>query len=212
MVSAPIIIDIVGSRTIADRAALHEQILSIFDRVESALPSRVPLWATVGDEFQIVYDSLDHAIAATALARLLSTGDVDLRFGIGLGEIRTIASGTRGPIDDGPGWYHAREALDELTRLQSHGHPWLRTWVSIDDAAYDHCPQLARALLTSRDHTISRMGIKDKRMTAAWLMGATQQEIAREEKMSQAAISQRLETSGGTAILHVTNILNVESP
>ena len=164
------------------------------------------LWATVGDEFQVVYGELSEAIRATAIARLMSTPEADLRFGIGYGEVRTLARGALGPIDDGSGWYRARLALQEVERMQAHGYPWLRTWAALSDE--DSTEQsVTRAHLTARDHIIGRMKAKEKRIAASWLSGANQKEIAREEKISQPAVSQKLEVSGGAVLAHAHDVL-----
>lgn len=201
VVVAPVIIDLVGSRHVEDRKAVQAQMREVFMRVDSIVAPVHPLWATVGDEFQVVYSNAPDALQATAAIRLLSSGKFDCRFGIGQGEIRTIEEGELGPIDEGEGWYRARLALEEAERMQSHGYPWLRTWAAFTEEGREDLNQtLARAHLTTRDHIISRMKAKESRIAAAWLLGVTQKEIAREEKISQAAVSQKLEVSGGAAL------------
>lgn len=208
---APVIIDIVGSRHLEDREAAQAQIREAFGRVERRVAPVRSLWATVGDEFQIVYSTVADAVRATAIVRLLADGEFDCRFGIGYGSIRTIEEGEFGPIDDGEGWYRARLALEEAERMQSHGHPWLRTWATlIDEGRTESEQSVTRAHLTTRDHIISRMKAKECRIAAAWLLGSTQKQIASEEKVSQAAVSQKLEISGGTALAHADYLLTSE--
>lgn len=205
---APVIVDIVGSRGLDDRRAAQDAIRQTFSQVDRHLSPARPLWATVGDEFQVVYDDLADAVSATALVRLLSAGRFDCRFGIGLGPIRTLEQGEVGPIDDGDGWYRARRAIDSVERLQSRGHPWLRTWAVLGDD--DPRAALVQSHLTTREHIITRLKAKESRITAASLTGTTQVDIARSEKMSQSAVSQRLNTSGGAALLHAERILRSE--
>lgn len=207
VVASPVIIDVVDSRKLPDRAQAHQMILKTFTRVDEAVFPTRKIWATVGDEFQVVYATLNEALKASALARLLLPEGIDLRYGIGKGEIRTITETDSGPIDDGPGWYRARDALDHATDLQGRGHPWLRTWAIIDSTQNHMNQSITQAHLTTRDHLIWRMTTRERRITAAWLEGKTQQEIARAEKMSQAAISQRLVTCGGRALAHALTAL-----
>lgn len=204
---APVILDIVGSRQVADRPALQAAIHAAAERVAEAIPPATELWATVGDEFQVVYRTLPEALRATALMRLWGQGQFDCRYGIGLGQIRTISRGPRGPIDEGEGWERARLALTEVERMQSHGSPWLRTWAVGAEPAPLTC-----SYLTTRDHIISRMKAREARIAAQWLAGATQTEIARAEKISQAAVSQRLDTSGGSALAQADRILIGDPP
>ncbi len=204
--AAPVIIDIVGSRNLADRKGMQKQIHAIFSRVDEAIAPRRELWATVGDEFQVVYASASEAVRATAIARLLCTQEADLRFGIGYGEVRTVARGEFGPIEDGSGWYRARLALQEVERMQAHGYPWLRTWATFGEEQGSE-QSLTRTHLTTRDHIISRMKAKEKRIAASWLSGVSQREIARAEKISQSAVSQKLDISGGASLAHSYHIL-----
>lgn len=208
-VVAPVIIDLVGSRYLEDRKTVQSQIREEFARVDPIVPPTRPLWATVGDEFQVIYRSVSDAFRATAVIRLLASGRFDCRFGIGQGDVRTIEEGERGPIDEGEGWYRARLALEEAERMQAHGYPWLRTWATFVDEDRDDLSQtMARAHLTARDHIISRMKAKEARIAAAWLLGARQKDIAREEKISQSAISQKLEVSGGAALAQADHVFH----
>ena len=64
---------------------------------------------TVGDEFQGSYPSVGGAIDAALTIRLAVAPDIDVRFGIGWGAV-TVLDATTG-IQDGPGWWTAREAI-----------------------------------------------------------------------------------------------------
>ena len=207
MSPAPVILDIVGSRRSPDRAALQAEIHAAAEEVAEAIPPLEGLWATVGDEFQVVYRTLAEALRATALMRLIGGGRFDCRYGIGVGDVRTIDRGPRGPIEEGPGWERARRALEEVTRMQAHGSPWLRAWAVLDDGAPGLAAQVTAAYLTSREHIISRLKAREARIAAAWLAGATQTEIARAEKISQTAVSQRLQASGGAALAQAERVL-----
>lgn len=220
--AVPVIIDLVGSRVLSDRHVAQSHVRQVFELIEPVAPAHVPLWATVGDEFQVVYHRLDHALRATALVRLLAEGAFDCRFGIGVGPIRTIEQGPKGPIDEGEGWYRARHALDECERMQTHGQPWMRTWATLTDpttqpvkpanlpAGTPNTEKAVQAYLMTRDHVIGRMKAKESRIAAAWLMGVPQQEIARQEKLSQPGVSSRLANSGGTAIVQADRIFSNE--
>lgn len=202
---APTIVDIVDSRSLTDRRGVQSAIREVFSQIHQHIPPVRDLWATVGDEFQAVYRTAPEALRATALVRLLAAGRFDCRFGVGVGPVRTIEEGEAGPIDDGDGWYRARLALEEVERMQSHGYPWIRTWITL--ANDDPTQASLRAHLTTREHIINRMKAMESRITASTLMGITQVEIARAEKVSQSAVSQKLDLSGGSALLHAERSL-----
>ena len=65
-----LLVDIVDSRALADRAHAQSAILDAFQAAARDIPVAVPLWATVGDEFQAVFATAADAARATALVRL----------------------------------------------------------------------------------------------------------------------------------------------
>ena len=96
---ATLIGDVVGSRQTADRAALHRRLAEGLAEVASTATD--PPAFTVGDEFQGSYPSVGAAIDAALGIRLDVGPDIDVRFGIGWGEV-TILDPSTG-IQDGPG-------------------------------------------------------------------------------------------------------------
>ena len=72
------------------------------------------LRVTVGDEFQGTYATLGEAVEAALRVRLALLPEVDTRFGLGRGEV-TVLDARRG-IEDGPGWWAARAAIEEVDR------------------------------------------------------------------------------------------------
>src|SRR4051812_21425360 len=105
---ATLIGDVVGSRTAADRRALHRTLTSALEAIASNAVD-APAF-TVGDEFQGSYASVGDAIAAALELRLAVAPDVDVRFGIGWGGATMLDPDTG--IQDGPGWWAAREAIE----------------------------------------------------------------------------------------------------
>ena len=73
--------------------------------VEADQPLAVqPLTPTVGDEQQGVYRELGDAMTALLMIQLRLPDGIAFRFGIGVGEVRAVAS-VHGELADGPGWY-----------------------------------------------------------------------------------------------------------
>ena len=105
---ATLIGDVVASRQTADRSALHRRLTKGLAVVASTATD--PPAFTVGDEFQGSYPSVGAAIAAALEIRLGVGPDIDVRFGIGWGDV-TILDPSTG-IQDGPGWWAAREAIE----------------------------------------------------------------------------------------------------
>ncbi|EPH14773.1 MULTISPECIES: SatD family protein [Dermabacter] len=119
--------DIVNSRD-HNRTALHEHLTSALNAIQT--PSHERLHPTVGDEIQGVFATHGDALRATHILRLhLREHDIDIRFGIGAGEIRIIDEGAG--IQDGSAWWAAREALERTEELaQTSGFSGIRTGLS----------------------------------------------------------------------------------
>lgn len=200
-IGVALIVDIVGSRDLADRPAAQQAILDAFARAHETRPFPQPLAPTVGDEFQAVFDDVPHAVWATAVGRLLLPEGVDCRFGLGLGEIRDVGPGIRGTVQDGSAWWRARAAIEEAHAREDRRNPYLRTWFDGDGAGE------VNALLLLRDHAIDGMRARERRIAAAALLGRSQVEIARAEGVTQSAVSQSLRRSGAAALVAADIVL-----
>ena len=141
--------DIVGSRRLNDRAGAQERIGTVLREVSPAVRPVQDLEATVGDEFQGAFRTVGDAALAALLVRLALLPDVDVRCGLGYGEV-TVHDGDRRPLlQDGPGWWSARDALDALSRPRRAAE---RTWYVGPDAGR------VNAFLLTRDALVDRLG------------------------------------------------------
>lgn len=96
-------------------------------------------------------------------------------------------------LQDGSAWWAARAAINRAHDVQDSSNPFIRTWfmahASVESSFPSHCQTCINALLSLRDHAILKLSARHRRITAALLLGKTQVEIARAEKLSQQAIS-----------------------
>lgn len=106
--------DLIASRDSGDRAALHAALTAALEATNEAVEAITPLKVTVGDEFQGAYGRLGDALRATHLVRLALTGTAGVRFGLGFGGVRVLDA-ERG-LEDGPAWWAARDAINEVER------------------------------------------------------------------------------------------------
>lgn len=195
-----LIVDIVDSRLLVRRDQAQAAVLDAFADASHDVPVEVPLWATVGDEFQAVFATTGQAVRVTALMRLLFPPELDCRFGIGEGDMREVDSGARAPIYDGSAWWRAREAIDRVESDQERATPYVRTRLVGDKAEAERVAAVNAHLLL-RDHLIDTMSARSRRLAAGALRGATQSELAARERISQSAVSQNLRRSGGAALI-----------
>jgi len=206
---AAVTADIVGSRSLPDRASAQRRLEAAIDRVAEALPVAVrPMRATVGDELQGVYPHLRAALATTLLVRLALPDDVDVRFGIGLGEIEDIPS-QGGDLSEGPAWWAARAAIEKVEELARREFRQARTWVvqaaeegdATADAGAPDLVRIANAGLLTRDRIVGRWSGRVRRLVYGRIMGTLQAELAEAEGITQSAVSQTLSTAGAAAVI-----------
>ncbi|WP_221585168.1 SatD family protein [Microbacterium sp. G2-8] len=188
----PIIADIVASRDAADRDAVQGDIERAAGLVEKVRPRAKRGWrATAGDEFQAVYGSLADALVATLAIQLALPEGSACRFGIGMGEVHPVESSLADEIEDGPGWWSARAAVE---RAEEVGRPGdARTWFAPHETAGRDAEQTAgvvNAYLRLRDEVVSGMSDRARNVTFAIWHGEYQKDVAEREGISQAAVSQ----------------------
>ncbi|WP_232680220.1 SatD family protein [Nocardioides sp. R-C-SC26] len=199
--------DVVASRDVADRPGLHRRLEAALGEVDATTTCRVAI--TVGDEYQGHASSLGAAIAAATRMRLALLPDVDVRHGIGIGATEVLDAATG--VEDGPGWWAARAAIEAAERDAARpATRAVRTTVACAatatagagasaavGAAAD--PALTAALL-ALDDLIGRMDPRSLSVLRGLMDGMTQVELAVAEQVSASAISQRIrQDSIGTA-------------
>ena len=203
-----VIADIVGSRDLPDRAQAQRTFTDVLARAGEGLALLQSPYATVGDEFQAIADSLGTALTLTLRTQLLLPGALSLRFGVGAGETREVGAADGAAVQDGSAWWLAREAIDCAHAAQDAGLDFVRTRVRLDagapedragsaacGTAREH-EQMANAMLTLRDQTVQRMRERPRRLLGHLLMGATQVEAAVAEGVTQSAVSALVRGTG----------------
>ena len=196
---ATLIGDVVGSRTFADRRALHRRVTAALASVaENAVDAPA---LTVGDEFQGAYQTVGLAIDATLTLRLTLAPHVDVRFGLGWGAVTALDE--ESGIQDGPGWWAARAAIEWTAATQQQpGMTQVRTAFRNDTGAGAD-PRAINAALMCRDHLLGSLDERSLRILAGMRAGRTKKELAMEEGISASAVSHRAGRSGLDLLLAV---------
>ncbi len=174
--------DVVRSRDLDDRGGAQTRLGQVLADVNGIVETEQELEATVGDEFQGAFASVGEATRAALLVRLALRPEIDVRCGIGHGEVTVHDASRRPLLQDGPGWWTARDALEVLGRPR---RATSRTWYDGPDA------DRVNAFLVTRDTLVDRLGDRAQRMLALALRGAPQSEIAEQESISKSAVSQQ---------------------
>lgn len=201
---AAVIGDIVGSRRLPDRAAAHAQLEAALHEVAAQVTIRPPR-VTVGDEFQMVCADLAEAVDIAFRVHLRLLPHVDTRFGIGFGPADLLDPA--GVIEDGPGWWAARAAIEAAEdEAERAGLEHIRTLVRAAEGAAEGAASPAEvgalcAALRCRDHLVGSLDERSLRILEGLMSGATQLEIADREGISPSAVSQRVRKHGLAVVL-----------
>ena len=176
---ATVVGDLVSSRTREDRAGLHTRFAAAIEEVNAERAPVLPLRIQAGDEFQGRFATRGEALSAVLRLRLLLAPDVECRYGVGWGPLSVLDERTG--VEDGPGWWLARDAIDAV-----HASRERRTAYRGPDQ------ELLEAVLLGRDALLARLDARSVRILQGLLAGRTQRELAEELGVSASAISQRV--------------------
>ncbi len=198
---ATLIGDVVGSRRVADRSGEHHALNSALRDV--AANAIHPPAFTVGDEFQGSYPTVGAAIGAALSLRLAVAPGLDVRFGIGWGAM-TVLDADAG-IQDGPGWWAAREAIEWTAAAQRQpGLALVRTSFRGEQRTD---VDAVNAALICRDHLIGSLDERSLRILKGLLSNHTKKDIAAAEDISASAVSQRAGRDGLDLIVRASQYL-----
>jgi hypothetical protein len=207
---ATLIGDVVASRTVFDRAGLHDRLSRLVERGNAELRPLTPLRITVGDEYQGTFATVGAALHAALWLRLHFQEAADLRHGVGWGPVAVLAEEPR--VEDGPGWWAAREAVD-AARAEAE-RPVLRFARTSYRRAADvpgPDPAAVNAALLCRDQMVGSLttkgGGRSMRLLVGMLEGRNQNDLARDEGISASAVSQRVRNDGLGALLAADEML-----
>ena len=176
---ATVVGDLVASRSRGDRAELHTRFAAALDHVNATEAPVVPLRIQAGDEFQGRFATRGHALGAVLRLRLWLAPDVECRYGVGWGPLTVLDRRTG--VEDGPGWWLARDAIDAV-----HASRTRRTAYRGPDQ------ELIEAVLLGRDALLARLDARSVRILQGLLEGISQRDLAEELGVSASAISQRV--------------------
>jgi hypothetical protein len=208
-VAVLVIGDVVASRQLPEQrrllAGLAHAVAELTD-ARSAAP-------TTGDEFQAVYPDLPTAIRSLAGLRLRlldeppADAPVELRIGLGVGEVvGGPPADAAAPGQSGPGWWHARAALDHVTTPR-RAWPPVRWWVEGEGELAPY-----RAVLIALDTIASRFDATDVSLARGLLVGRTARQLADDQGITPQSVAGRLHDHGVYGWIRTLETLTQEAP
>jgi hypothetical protein len=200
MLTATLIGDVVASRSAGDRAGLHERLTGLLARINESCPPTTPLRITIGDEFQGAYATVGQALQASLRLRVGLLPHHDVRHGLGWGEVSVLQEAPR--VEDGSGWWAARDAIHAVQEAQEHpGQRFRSTMFRAAEGTGGPDPDLVDAALLLRDATVGGLSERSVSVLRGLLDGRAQREIAGELDISPSAVSQRVRSDGLAAVV-----------
>jgi DNA-binding NarL/FixJ family response regulator len=130
--------------------------------------------------------------------------EFDVRHGIGWGPTTVLSDAPR--VEDGPGWWAAREAIGAVAGTSAPGA--LRTaYRRAPEGASGPEPAAINAALVSRDALLAAASPRSWGVLRGLLTGMSQREIADLEGISPSAVSQRVRRDGLDALVATDDLL-----
>jgi DNA-binding transcriptional LysR family regulator len=198
--SATLIGDLIGSRIAEDRGALHARLAQALAEVNDRFQPTTPLRITVGDEYQGTFATVGAALQSALRLRLALLPDHDVRQGLGWGPVRVLEPEPR--VEDGPGWWAARDALSRVEVAERRpGSRDRRTAFAVADDVEGRDPAATEALLTLLDSALARLSPRSLSVLRGLMSGTSQREIASRLGVSPSAVSQRVRSDGLAALV-----------
>ena len=196
---AAVIGDVIGSRQAVNRSGMQKRLETALAAVNLATEPVQSLTTTIGDEFQGMFRTVAEAIDASFRLRILLAGKLDVRMGIGWGTLRTRDPERIPYGQDGPCWWRARDALEELARTErSNQEPTSLRTVCRTGTSQEGS---FNAILVLRDQILSGIDEQDATILDSLLGGAAQQDAASRLGINKSSVSRRMQRHGLAALL-----------
>lgn len=189
--SVVLIGDLIGSRDVIERSDLHRRLSSALEDVNGRWGTDLRI--TAGDEYQGTVPSLGAASAITLALRLSLLPTHDVRHGIARGATAVLDAGSQ--IEDGPGWWAARAAIDTAERRAERAAT-RSSRTAYRSADPDEPVGAVEAAFLARDELVGRLDARSLSVLRGLMSARTQRDLAEDQGVSASAISQRIRRDG----------------
>jgi len=191
--------NMIDSKDVADQISLKKNLEEVFDEINEKYGADLALHfiQTNANEFQsLLSDS--HRILEIIDRIRIKMEPVDIRFGIGIGEIVGKIENRLSPKVDGPAFWNAREAIIEI----DHGDDYGKTKIIIMSDENKHITRIMNENLRLCDYIESRWRKTQKEVVEFSILNfgydleVKQTDLARMLNLSTQALNQRIQSSG----------------
>lgn len=194
-----IIGDIVNSKQTSNRSSIQERLKQQLNRINHSFAQDFasPFTITKGDEFQALCKPNPYIFLIIDQIQLAFRDEVEIRFGIGLGEILTAIDPKLSIGADGPAYWEAQKAIKFIQDKDDYGSSLVAF-----SSEYKQIDRVINPLLTSSDFIKATWNSSQTDLFEFLISNKIYQEdfkqkpIAEKIKLSQSAFTKRLKSSG----------------
>lgn len=206
-----IIGDIIHSKDIVDRAEVQVILKELLDTVNRKYEDIIAadFIITLGDEFQGLLKTSKNLLD---IVEYIKRGiyPIKLRFGIGVGDVNTLINREMAIGADGPAYYHAREAISEIKKMETqYEKPYQDIRYHLGDAKLSKVNDLINATLSTIGYIENKWTYKQREVIALILNEAlSQKDVATRLGLENSSVQRRLNFAGYYTYLYAFNSVN----
>ena len=207
-----IIGDLINSKKLPteDRAVIQERLKALLNGVNENFSSFLvsPFLMTLGDEFQGVLTAAKPALEIIEfLGQNLMEFPIQIRYGIGIGELSTNINREQALGDDGPAYHHARQGIEQLKKEGWTGFP-VSIQTGNNDCALLRCycrllNEIAEAWSTPQRDCILNMEVAEEQLLVAHRLGIAPSSVSRSLRRGHYAAYHESKKTLGEYLLNV---------
>lgn len=191
--------NIIHSKQVSNRSNTIEHLKQQLNSINHSFAQDFasPFTLTKGDEFQALCKPNPYIFLMIDQIQLAFRDQLEIKFGIGLGEILTAIDPKQSIGADGPAYWEARKAIDFI-----HGNHDYGTSKIAFSSEYKQIDRVINPLLTSSDFIKATWNSSQTDLFEFLISNKIYQEefkqkpIAEKMKLSQSAFTKRLKSSG----------------
>ena len=194
-----IIGDIINSKQVYNRSNIQERLGHIIKRVNYTFSSEFasPFTITKGDEFQALCKPSPHIFLMIDQIKIAFRNELEIRFGVGLGEILTDINPHQSIGADGPAYWEARKAIDYIHDNNDYGTSQIAF-----SSEYKQINRVINSLLNSSDFIRASWNNSQTDLFGTLISNNIysedfkQKPIAEKMKLTPSAFTKRVKSSG----------------
>ena len=192
-----IIGDFINSKQLKERQSAQEKLVATLSEINSAFLDSLSckFTITLGDEFQGLLHQGENLL--TIIERIeTALHPVKIRFAIGIGTISTAIDPTNPLSSDGPAFYHARDAINQL-KTKAAKNKVVPTNITLKSAANSNTDELINSLFAYLYQTKTRWTVRQRAVIDCYRQNnEKQKETAIKLGVNQSSVQRALQAAG----------------